>query len=220
MSLNNKVIWSEGLFLRPQHFQQQDRFHERNLQQHLNLRDAYRYGLASIQLDVELLKFGKIGIAAASGIFEDGTFFDLPKEGPLPAPIDIRDDCKDTTVYLILPVQRPGMPDMTMGEAPDPTKRAAIRYRSIDQEVADVLVERDSATPMKVAQVTVSLELQDGLTAAYVGLPVARVVEKRIDGQVVLDENFVPVCIDLRASRKLRDMTREVHGLLRHRHSV
>ena len=26
MSENNRVIWSEGLFLRPQHFQQHDRY--------------------------------------------------------------------------------------------------------------------------------------------------------------------------------------------------
>ena len=29
MSVYNKVVWSEGLFLRPQHFQQQDRYFER-----------------------------------------------------------------------------------------------------------------------------------------------------------------------------------------------
>jgi type VI secretion system protein ImpJ len=31
MSAYNKVLWSEGLFLRPQHFQQQSRFIERFL---------------------------------------------------------------------------------------------------------------------------------------------------------------------------------------------
>ena len=29
MTISNKVVWSEGLFLRPQHFQQQDRYFER-----------------------------------------------------------------------------------------------------------------------------------------------------------------------------------------------
>ena len=28
MSLFNKVVWSEGMFLRPQHFQQQNRYLE------------------------------------------------------------------------------------------------------------------------------------------------------------------------------------------------
>ncbi|MCP6146127.1 hypothetical protein, partial [Pseudomonas aeruginosa] len=26
MSWNNRVVWSEGMFLRPQHFQQHDRY--------------------------------------------------------------------------------------------------------------------------------------------------------------------------------------------------
>ena len=29
MTQNNKVVWSEGLFLRPQHLQQQERYLER-----------------------------------------------------------------------------------------------------------------------------------------------------------------------------------------------
>jgi type VI secretion system protein ImpJ len=29
MTTNSKVVWSEGLFLRPQHFQQQERYFER-----------------------------------------------------------------------------------------------------------------------------------------------------------------------------------------------
>lgn len=28
MSWNNRVVWSEGMFLRPQHFQQHDRYLE------------------------------------------------------------------------------------------------------------------------------------------------------------------------------------------------
>ncbi len=32
MSENNRVVWSEGLFLRPQHFQQQERYLETHLE--------------------------------------------------------------------------------------------------------------------------------------------------------------------------------------------
>ena len=32
MSVSNKVIWTEGMFLRPQHFQQQDRYFEKFIQ--------------------------------------------------------------------------------------------------------------------------------------------------------------------------------------------
>jgi type VI secretion system protein ImpJ len=217
MSFNNKIIWSEGLFLRPQHFQQQDRYHERNLQQQFAVRDGYGFGLTAMELDTSLLRFGKFGLALASGIFEDGTLFDLPGEAALPDPLEIPDDCKDTIICMALPVQRPGMADTTLAETVEAAKAGAIRYRSADQEVSDNLAERDSTTPVKVARLNVTLQLKDRLSSSYMSLAVARVIEKRVDGQVVLDENFVPVCLDVRASRKMREMVREIHGLLRHR---
>ncbi len=217
MSLNNQVIWSEGLFLRPQHFQQQDRFHQHELRKRFGLRDAYLYGMASFQIDAELLKFGKLGLATARGVFEDGTIFDMPVDAPLPAAIDIPDGYKDSLVCLVLPVTRPGMPEVSVNDSIDGTQSSMVRFRAADQEVADNIMERDDTTPMKVAQLNVVLELQSRVSAAMVALPVARVIEKRADGQVVLDENFIPVCIDVRASRKLLDIVREIHGLLCHR---
>jgi type VI secretion system protein ImpJ len=217
MSLNNKIIWSEGLFLRPQHFQQQDRYHERNVQQQFALRYAFGYGLAAIQLDTSLLRFGKFGLALGSGIFQDGTVFEMPADGPLPDPLEIPDDCKDAVICIALPVQRPGMADTTLAEAVEAAKAGAIRQRALDQDVVDVLVERDSTTPVKVAQLNVLLQLKERLTSGYMSIAVARVIEKRVDGQVILDEDFVPVCLDVAAARKMREMSREIHGLLRHR---
>jgi type VI secretion system protein ImpJ len=217
MSLNNKIIWSEGLFLRPQHFQQQDRYHERNLQQHFALRSAHGYGLVTLQLDTGLLHFGKFGLACGSGIFQDGTVFDMPSEAPLPDPLEIPEDCKDSVICIALPVQRPGMADTTLAEVVDAAKAGAIRQRAGDQDVTDNLVERDSTTPVKVARLNVTLQLRDRLTSGYMGIAVARVIEKRVDGQVILDDDFVPVCLDVAASRKMRELCREIHGLLRHR---
>ena len=36
MTISNKVVWSEGLFLRPQHFQQQDRYFEHYIDSRCN----------------------------------------------------------------------------------------------------------------------------------------------------------------------------------------
>ncbi len=220
MSLYNRVIWSEGLFLRPQHFQQLDRFHQHELRNHFGLRDAYRFGIATLQLDTELLKFAKLGLVGAAGVFEDGTRFDVPTEAPLPLPLDIPDGCKDALVCLVLPVRRPGMADVSLGDSKEVTASAMIRERAADQDVIDHIVERDSTAPMKVAQLNLTLELQDRVGPAFVSLPVARIVEKRPDGQVLLDDSFIPVSLDVQGSRRLRDMVREIHGLLRHRSIV
>ena len=45
MNNPSKVLWGEGLFLRPQHFQQQDRYHEGRLNQTARALHPYGWGV-------------------------------------------------------------------------------------------------------------------------------------------------------------------------------
>jgi len=58
MSIPSKVLWGEGLFLRPQHFQQQDRYHEARLHQTAQALHPYLWGVRDIQWDFDGLKAG------------------------------------------------------------------------------------------------------------------------------------------------------------------
>jgi type VI secretion system protein ImpJ len=89
MSWNNKVIWSEGLFLRPQHFQQQDRFLEQFVEQRAGRLRSYAWGFTELKLDSDLLGIGKVAIASARGVFADGTPFNIPESDDPPPPLDI-----------------------------------------------------------------------------------------------------------------------------------
>ncbi|RBJ98832.1 type VI secretion system baseplate subunit TssK, partial [Xanthomonas oryzae pv. oryzae] len=44
MTPYNKVIWSEGLFLRPQHLQQQERYLERYMELHAGALRPHAWG--------------------------------------------------------------------------------------------------------------------------------------------------------------------------------
>ena len=76
MSWDNRVLWSEGTFLQPQHLQQHDRF----LESHLELRTRglgpYSWGFAEITLDESLLELGKVAVQSARGVMTDGTPFE------------------------------------------------------------------------------------------------------------------------------------------------
>ena len=50
MSLLNRVLWKEGLFIRPQHFQQESRFLMSQLKQVIDI-SAYHVGLEKITFD-------------------------------------------------------------------------------------------------------------------------------------------------------------------------
>ena len=76
MSVVNKVVWSEGMFLRHQHFQQLDRNREYVLSQLLSMYHANSWGLSRLKIDLESLKLGKFLLTKCAGIFPDGTIFD------------------------------------------------------------------------------------------------------------------------------------------------
>lgn len=214
MSQYNRVIWSEGLFLRPQHFQQQDRHFDAALRTRIDGLAPYAYGFQTLALDIELLKQGKLGIALACGVMPDGTYVEVPGEVGIPAPLTIPDECKETIVYLTLPLRRPGMAEMAFAAS---RESELVRYLSAEQEARDYVLENDSSATLNVGQLNLRLQLADTLAETHCALGIARVREKRADGQVVLDDSYIPAALDCRANPRLREWVREIYGLLRHR---
>ena len=53
-----KVLWGEGLFLRPQHFQQQDAYHEWRLTQASRALHPHAWGVRHLKLDADALQTG------------------------------------------------------------------------------------------------------------------------------------------------------------------
>src|ERR1700686_4019545 len=53
MSVYSKVVWSEGLFLRPQHLQQQDRYFERYVETRCQALRSSSWGLTELELELD-----------------------------------------------------------------------------------------------------------------------------------------------------------------------
>lgn len=214
MSDRNRVAWTEGLFLRPQHFQQLERFVEKLIADSSEFSVPYGYGFAKLEIDQELSKLGKVGVASAQGIFPDGTPFDIPYDADIPTPLEIPDSTKDAVVSLALPLRRPNMPSMALERS---ANNALARYCAADVEARDSIAELDSVAELKVARLNLGLRVAQDLSPAYSHLSVAKIVEKRPDGRIVFNEQFYPTVLDCRASVKLFDCVKEVYGYLRHR---
>ncbi len=133
MSWYSKVVWSEGMFLRPQHFQQQDRYLEALVRQSCGDVRPYPWGISALTLDREALALGKIAITTARGLMPDGTPFSIPDHDPPPTPLDIGAEVRDARILLALPLRRTGMADVERGESQD----TAARYRAVAREVRD-----------------------------------------------------------------------------------
>ncbi|MFS2128135.1 type VI secretion system baseplate subunit TssK, partial [Pseudomonas sp. Pseusp97] len=118
MSWNNRVIWSEGMFIGTQHFQQHDRYLESLIDARSRPLSAAGWGFSELQLDTGLLAQGKLAIVTARGLLPDGTPFNIPQEDVAPEPLDIEDGLRDGVIYVALPLRRSGVRDtVEAGEA-------------------------------------------------------------------------------------------------------
>ena len=71
MSWYSKVVWSEGLFLRPHHLQQADRYLENLIESRARYATPYPWGFAALEIDRDLAQQSRFGLRRASGIMPD-----------------------------------------------------------------------------------------------------------------------------------------------------
>ncbi len=213
MSWNSKVVWSEGMFLRPQHFQQHDRYIESLVRGRCDPLRPYDWGVSELVLDQEALALGKVALARAKGILPDGTPFNLPDDQDPPPPLDIDSETRDVRVLLALPLRRPGMIEADREDGAE----TVARYRAAQSDVRDSMAGMDSIAPLEIGQPRLRLILDQGDHGDHACMGVVRVVEKNPDGRVILDDKYLPPCLAVKALPRLAGMVTEVYGLLHQR---
>lgn len=213
MSLESKVVWSEGMFLNPQHFQQQDRYVERLVNGRCNALNIFAWGLQELELDHQLLNLGKISILRASGVFPDGTPFSIPDIDDVPPVFEVPPNTKGKVVYLAVPVRRPGAVDVLADES----HQGLVRYYANEQTVRDVTIEGGDTQKIHVGKLRCRLLLEGDDLSGYAYLGLFRVAEVRQENDVVLDDSFIPTLLDCKVNLNLSGFLAELHGLLHHR---
>ena len=209
-----RVIWSEGLFLRPQHFQQLERSVEMLVESRAAGVLSPGWGLAGLRLDEEALKIGRLAVKSAHGVMPDGTPFAIPEEHAAPLALEIGTEVKDTVVHLALPLVRAGMPEFAVDAGPT---TALARFVGEDLRVEDNVQGVGEPAEMKLGQLNLRLMLDDDPRSGFCSIAVARIVERRSTGQLVLDESFIPSALDCRGFARLQDYLIEARNLVRHR---
>jgi type VI secretion system protein ImpJ len=68
----NPVAWSEGMFLRPHHFQQADLFAEERLRYHLHAVDPFHWGVLEMEVDPEALSDHRFVLLRLEAILPGG----------------------------------------------------------------------------------------------------------------------------------------------------
>ena len=214
MAHPRKPVWTEGLFMTPQHLQQLDRYHETLLQARFHALANYDWGVAGVTFDERALAAGQLKVIKAHGFFPDGAPFFVgdqgedqvdprPLEGVFPAALEALD------VFVAAPAMR----DQAANVALDPAKAGpATRYVAQNVTVPDVNTGRnDQSVPW--ARTNLKLLFGTEPRDAYQTVRVAQLVRDRA-GAIVLKKSFVPPIFHIGASENLMVGMRRVLSAL------
>jgi type VI secretion system protein ImpJ len=201
-----KVLWGEGLFLRPQHFQQQDAYHEWRLAQHARLLHPYAWGVRHLKVDTDALQGGRLRLLELQVAFPDGELLNAPAEDGLPPSVDLASlvtagatgDGSSVTFHLAMsPVHAQGSNQAATAEDAD----TAVRYHRVAQQMPDGYT---GAVPAEVVTLRKSARLLADLTpkAHLMSLPLLR-LKRTANGAFELDGRFIPPCVHIQSSPTL-----------------
>ncbi len=211
MADKGRVAWREGMFLRPQHFQQQDRFLVAEIHARVSASQPYAWGLSELVIDEDLAAIGKFSVVRCSGVMPDGTAFSISKsmpsgtaysvaeEMPPPADLDVPADTRDGIIYLTLPVMQPG------AVAFQETKLAApdIRFLVDEEQTANSFSEDRTREAIDVARPNLRFGITRDQTHRRVCLGLVRVRELQ-NKRLMFDVGYIPPAQDIRACERLK----------------
>lgn len=207
MKFLSRVVWSEGMYLAPHHFQAQSRYFEDSIAFLTRSLWPDAWGFLHLELDRKAVKNGDVSILHASGIFADGLTFEMPVSDPAPPVRRITSlfptDAPDLLLCLAVPARRNDGYDLHIENT-----EAGARYFSSAHTLRDEtngIDEREVALAGKNIRILVQPEL----TSAMISLPLARIVRDSRGG-FAYDEDFIPATLRLSASDALMRMLRQV----------
>jgi type VI secretion system protein ImpJ len=218
VSWDNKVVWSEGLFLRPQHLQQADRYTEKFVRGLTGSLRGYGWGFTRLQLNSAMLGLGKIAIDQASGVLEDGTPFSIPDDADQPAPFEPPDNLRDSIIHLALPIRQPGAVEVDARRDSDLVARWHVAEQAlVDANAGDRGAGDRGDAAIEVGRLRFRLMQDEADRAGFICLPVAHLIEMRADRQVILNDSFIVPTLDCAAFPVITNFIAEIQGLLHHR---
>ncbi|MDR0702777.1 MAG: type VI secretion system baseplate subunit TssK [Zoogloeaceae bacterium] len=214
MSKSRRVLWGGGLFLRPQHFQQQALFIDNAIAETLQSAQRHAWGLARIELDTGALYTGNIRLEALDVVFRDGSRFYAPDKEPVPLSRNLRDVPQvnaETTLYACLPHLNTYGGNTVSGNDSVPSARPA-RYRNAHRKATD-LYTNAIETDITVLELDVRLMLEEENRDGYDSVPIARLA-KDATGQWRVVEDYIPPMVTVSASPPLRGAIQRLLDIL------
>ncbi len=212
MNKDQKVVWSEGMFLSPHHFQHWDRVQERNLSKLLGALTSFGGGITRIDIDTEALANGTVALLGLHGIMPDGLVVEIPETDPAPEVRPIGDLFPPTLdhldVFLGIPAEQPDAANCRLEEG----EARSARYTASYIKIADFNTG-GNIREIAVARKNLRLFFSGEEMAGAVTLKIAELA-RTAGGNIALRESYIPPCFVISASGYLMRLVRGLLELL------
>lgn len=212
MIQSSKVLWGEGLFLRPQHFQRQDAYHEWRLAETARAMHPYSWGIRRLKVDPDALASGVLRITELQMIFADGEMYSAPQEDDLPAPValgSIAAGVSELVFHVVLAPMRSNGSNFSPSEQEADASR---RYTQHNGQAPDWFTTAAEAE-VSVLRRRVRLLTDDAPRDHLVSLPLCR-LRRSSTGPFELDARFIAPSMSLGAAPVLQGMLRRLLDVL------
>jgi type VI secretion system protein ImpJ len=200
MRFLSRVVWSEGMYLSPHHFQTQSRYFEDSIAFLTASLWHEPWGLLHLELDEKAIRNGTAAVLHATGVFPDGLTFEIPDSDPPPPARNLLDVFPPTDpalpLYLTVPVRRDDGFDCD--PAATPNGRRFSRMQRLLRDETNGVDERE----IELGQKNIRLSTEAELDASVLSIPIARVLRDG-RGHLVYDEEFIPACLRINAIEPL-----------------
>ncbi|WP_157739022.1 type VI secretion system baseplate subunit TssK [Labrenzia sp. VG12] len=211
MNESLKPLWLEGMFLRPQHLQQHDRWVETTLEQRVQDLEPYSWGLRSVEIDTDALAVGQFQVTAIEAVLPDGTVFSTARNGLVAKARQITVDDQGKKVFLALPLRSAGQ--IELGDSETDLRRYSRRATNVrNTNEAD-----KPEASIGVGALTGRLLLEGENLDETAHLPIAEIDTVSTQGEIKLSDTFIPPLLTAGANAHLISQVDQVRSLLRKR---
>ncbi|MCA9689002.1 MAG: type VI secretion system baseplate subunit TssK [Nannocystaceae bacterium] len=199
MKLPRRVVWSEGMFMAPQHLQQLDAYHDGALAARMAAATPYPWGVLGVEIDTAALGNGELRVLQFSGVMPDGLAVSISADephGPPPRVFVDRFPPTQQSLDVYLSVPRPHEGGASYGRVGEDGARA--RWLRVSRTMPDV-TGGPSSVAVEFGVVNAMITFDDEVRGDYTSIKIAE-VRRNEAGLFELDRSFIPPILRLSAA--------------------
>src|SRR5262249_37415898 len=219
------IFWGQGIFLQPQHFQQQDGYHEARVRRYLHWLTPFAWGVKSLVIREAALQNFVCDIERCELVTWDGTLVCFQGDaGPSNATLRPRSfedalDAGGRPLGVYLGLKRLQWEERNLYEPDGHTPRGdkSRRFSLQESEVPDLLAVDDQGCTVHYLIYEVQLCCESDAAVHTHDYELIKVAEllRATEGQgTVLSKRYIPPCLSIYTSPVLTGLLREMRDLL------